>query len=381
MFRKILSAGIAAAALGWGAAAAHATDLSLAHGFPANSAIDEAYKELAEIYKAETGNQVQLYTMSLLDLRQTSQGITDGSADVGAIMLPYHPAEYSESLLIGDLSTLLNVGDPVASIGAAFAGAQMEYIMFNCDECRDQYRRLNQVFLGSGTGSQFGMLCSRPIRSTDDLKGKKIKATSPNFQRWVEHYGAVAVNIPGNEMFQGLSQNIIDCTINAPAELTNFSLFEVVKSVITDIPGGTYGGTALSMMNRDVWNEMTPDERTAFLKASAHAGARLTTEFAKRSIADLQKVRDMGNEVTEASPEFAAATREFLTNDILTLVDAYSTTYGLQNVQAKVDQFTPLLEKWKTLTNRLEPTDTEGLAKLYWDELLSKVDVNTYEVK
>ncbi len=80
----------------------------------------------------------------------------------------------------------------------------------------------------------------------------------------------------------------------------------------------------------------------------------------------------------DASPEWLAQSNAFFADDVNTISKLYTETYGVKNTDQKIEAFGKLLVKWKELTNELDPGDVDALATLYWNEVLSKVDVEAY---
>ena len=47
-------------------------------------------------------------------------------------------------------------------------------------------------------------MCSSPMKSLKDLKGKRLRTAGAALSRWAESIGAVPVNVPSSEMYQGV---------------------------------------------------------------------------------------------------------------------------------------------------------------------------------
>lgn len=360
------------------AGSAHAADMRIAHGYPAGTVFHDAYTVLKDHVEANTDLQAEVFGMTLLDFKQASSGLTSGVADVALVLSTYFPKEFAEINLAADLTLLANVGSTPTSIGAVVGGAMSEYVMLNCPECLAQNRQQNQVSLVFSPGSQFGLLCRQPMNSLDAIKGSNIRASIAVHRRWAEAMGASPVSISGNEVFDGLNQGLMDCTVNAVPELSNLSLFEVVSSITPAVPGGTYGGAATGQVNTDFWAGLSVDDRKAVSRGLAETAAYVITTYMRLQNSDLEKAKGMGTTVDMADDGLKAATEAFITSDVETIKAIYKEDFGLQDVDAKVAKFSELLTKWKGLTDGLDPEDPAALAQLYWDEVMSKVDYETY---
>ncbi len=378
----LFSATLAAAVLNVGLAGVSAGDVSArtlkdAVGLAPSSVQYYAHSRLADYVAENTDLKIKVFSMSLLNLKETPPGIRDGIADMGFVLPPYFPAEYSEFNLAANLSMLATTGRQVESPGAAMAGATNEYVFFNCPDCLKQFEHENQVYLGTGSSPTYVMLCTTPVRTMDDLKGKRFRSGAANFGRWAEYFGGVKVSISANDVYEGLGQGVIDCAMLSATELTNLSLFDVVKAVTRRIPGGVYSGVATNNMNLDTWRSLTADERKVFLKGSARVQSDLTWKFYADAKENLEASPGKGIEVFEPDPEILAKSEEFVRGDLKVISEQFTADYGVNNTDDKIAKMVELTEKWKTLTEGME-NDPEALFQVYWDEIFSKIDPETY---
>lgn len=376
--RVLALAAAAVAGIGLAAPAQAETPMRIAHGYPAGSIVGNTYEHLAAYLTANSDIRPEVFPLTLLDLRQASPGLSSGVADVSMVLNPYFPNEFSETNFVADLTMMANIGEAPTSIGAVIAGAMMEYITMNCPDCVRQNAGQNQIYLATAPGGQFSLLCRTPVKSLADTRGKVLRSSTNNFRRWTEAVGATASSISGNEIFDGLSQGLIDCTVNAIGELSNFSLFEVVKGVTPGMPGGTFGGTSIGQLNLDYWSDLTAEQRQAVARGMADSAAFMVTQYVEQERRDLDTAREKGIEILEADPELVAATSAFVEADIATVQGIYKDSFALSDVETKTETFRSLIEKWKGLTKDLDPTDQQALSDLYWSEVLSKLDLETY---
>ncbi len=379
---SVLGRTLAAAVIGLSIAGvatsnASAKTLKAAVGLATSSAQYYAFEKFADYVEANSDLKVKVFSMSLLNLKETPPGVRDGIADMGFVLPPYYPAEYAENNLASNLSMLSTTGRQVESPGAAMAGATSEYTYFHCPECLAEYKKENQVYLGTGSSPTYIMLCSTPVRTLEELKGKKYRSGAANFGRWAEHFGGVKVSIPGNDIYEALGQGVIDCAMLSATELTNLSLFDLVKFVTRRIPGGVFSGVATNNVNVDTWKDLTTEERAVFLKAAAGINADLTWKYYSDAKKNLEDSPGKGVEVFEPTPEIMAASDAFVKGDLKVISEQFTKDYGLTNVDAKIVKITELVEKWKTLTADIAD-DRDALAKLYWDEIYSKIDPATF---
>lgn len=356
---------------------ASAKELSIVHATPPGI-VSRSYEEFVRTLEANSDLTTRTFGIELFDTKQTGTALRDGSVDVAHISTTYYAAEFSEMNLVADMTLLANIGGDPKSIGAVIGGAVTEYVMLRCPDCIDQFARYNQLYLGTGTGTQWRLLCNKPVKSAADIAGKRFRASVGVFRRWVESFGGTGNAINPAEMHEALGQNVIDCTVNAIPEITNFSLYDVVKYINNSVPGGTYGGTALTNVNLDSWAELTPEQRKAMFTAAGRANAYVTTSFYKDQDRDIERARSEGIIVDEADPQLIEDTAAFIEADLPMIKQTYQDLYKLENVDEKVETFRELLAKWKNLTDQIDPTSLDDLAELYEREIYSKIDAANY---
>ena len=356
---------------------ASAKTLKSAVGLATSSVQFYTHQRFADYVEKHTDLKIKVYSMSLLNLKETPPGVRDGVADMGFVLPPYYPAEYAENNLPANLSMLSTTGRQVESPGAAMAGATTEYTYFNCPECLAEYKKQNQIYLGTGSSPTYINLCTTPLRSLEDLKGKKYRSGAANFGRWAEHFGGIKVSIPGNDIYEAMDQGVIDCAMLSATELTNLSLFDLTKFVVRRIPGGVFSGIGTINVNRDTWRGLTTAERLVFLKGGARATTDLTWKYYADAMKNIADSPSKGVEVIEPGPEIMKASAEFVKGDVKVVAAQFAKDYGIKNVDAKIVMITALIEKWKGLTADIG-NDPEALTKVYWEQIFSKIDPATF---
>ncbi|MDD9746435.1 MULTISPECIES: C4-dicarboxylate TRAP transporter substrate-binding protein [Marinovum] len=360
------------------AGAASAKTLNAAIGMgPKNSSV-AAYNSFAAYVAEHTDIDIKVFPMSLLSMKETPQGIRDGLADLGFVVPVYFPAQYKESNLVANLSMLATSGVKVPSPGAALSGAMTEYL-FNCTECLAEYQNQGQVYLGSVSSHGYDALCTKSIRTLDDLKGAKMRSPGGNYSRWAESMGAVAVSMPAGDTYEAMSQGVIDCHMGSVSDLTNNSLVDVTKYVTFGVPGGAFAGVATSNFNTGVWRDLTEAERAVILRGAARMQAEMTLGYYDLAQKDATGAPAAGVEIVDADAELVAATDAFVQKDLPVIAAQFESDYGVENVEAKIGEMVRLVEKWKGLTKDL-PGDVAGLEQVYWDEVFSKLDPSTYGI-
>lgn len=334
-------------------------------------------ERFAERVSKDTGLNIKLYSMSLLSAAQVASGLRDGVADIGWLIHPYHPAKFAESNLIASLSMLATTDNNSEIPGAAMNGATMEYTFHNCPDCLEQFKSQNLVYTSGASTAPYHLLCNKKIATLEDLKGKRIRAGAGNFERWANQFDATGVSMPGGDIYGALSHGVVDCTANGSSELLGYRFIDVTKSITLGVPGGVYSGMAPAIFRRGAWQELTKDQRSAVLKAAAQLAADTVIAWRESENEGMDAARAKGLEIVEASSGLQEATAEFVEQDLAAIEQQFSSQYSVENVAEKVNEIRKLVTKWEGLTKDIG-NDSGALAQVYWDEIFSKIDVDSY---
>jgi TRAP-type C4-dicarboxylate transport system substrate-binding protein len=139
---------------------------------------------------------------------------------------------------------------------------------------------------------------NKPVTKLSDLKGMKIRVTSKGDVPFVEALGASAVAQPVSQINQNLANGVIDAIMIDPSAIRSFSLYEPANYVTTWFPGS--GSALIMLMNKDVYDELSEEERAAVDKVS---GAELSLGAARAydAAADggLAAALEAGNQLLE----------------------------------------------------------------------------------
>lgn len=372
-----LAAGLAA--LTMTATTASADQLRFAIGHPPASFLVKAGETMAKTMAAETGDAVtiKVFPMSLLSMAETSGGLRDGLADIGTVMSTYFPAEFPHTNLLLEASMMLSTlpEDPTGVEAQAYSAAMAEYILTKCPECNAEFAKQNQVYTAAAGTPGYALNCTKPVVTMDDLKGARLRIGGANWAGWSEAVGAAPVTMSGNEMLEALSQGVLDCIILSVPDVQNFGMGELVKHITMGAPGGVYVAS-MAQVNRDAWQDLSPEARTALLKAAALGSAEASLAYENNQADILEKVKAKGVQVHQADPAVVEATRSFVDGYLKAMPAAYQQRYGVTRGEEMLSDFRETLIKWVGLARTAKTR--EDLARLYWDEIYSKVDVNTH---
>lgn len=305
----------------------------------------------------------------LLPPRGTLQGIETGVADVANLTAAYIPAEMPIDAVGGDISF-------IADDQLALAFAKTE-INFTNQQMRAEYEDLGIVFLSSFTVGIYYPICNFNLTSLQDLRGKKVRASSGAHIEFATRFGAVPVSAPATEIYTGLQRKTLDCAFgDAPYLTEQFKLMDVSKSVFQLPLGSNANGGFYA--NKSFWQDRSPEERRAILKAMSRKSARAMIEY-ETTVNEAWEAANAAGVALNApsdtdSAELAALKEEFIAG----LAKSSVEKRGIDDPTALVDEFVASIEKWKGLLAEVDRTNLDEVTALLDREIFDKVDVETY---
>ncbi|MDX5359102.1 MAG: C4-dicarboxylate TRAP transporter substrate-binding protein [Rhodobacterales bacterium] len=360
------------------AGAASAETLKYAFGYPAASTVGIAAEDYAAAIKERSGGSltVRNFPMSLLSLVETGPGLRDGMADIGYVVAAFTPKDFPRYMLMQDMQLMVNLQKPRGKESVAYAGAVIEYTLTKCPKCLSEFQGQNQVYMGGATSSLNMALCTKPVRTMEELKGMKIRVSHAVVSRLFTELGATPVSFPANESYEALSQGVADCTQLSLPELTNMSLADVVKSVTVDLPGGLSSNVAVNNINLDSWRKLNDEQRGAMLWGASQISADITWGYYADAITNEKLAKDRNIQLVNGDDAVMEKMREFARKDLPGTLDSYKTTYGVEDSETIATEFQAMYAKWLDLVDPVETRDQ--LRELFWNQMFKNVDPKTY---
>lgn len=276
---------------------------------------------------------------ALLGAKPALPGLGDGIADMGMLAMTYFPAEFPNAQLVADMG--LSTPNNLTAMAAA-----TEYNLLNCAECLEEYKKANIVYLGTYSTSPYRIISKEPIRSTADLKGKKMRVPGSLWSRWADAVGGIQVNIPSSGMFEGLDKGALDIAIQAPGALRSYALWDTAK-YITMLNLGTYHSLSLMSTNKEFWAGLTDEQRGVIVSEAARVGVDTTIQYGKTDEAVLSKLGEHKVELIEPSDEMKAAKASFVKKDVAAIIANAKSKHGIADAEAKVAKLNELIAKWE----------------------------------
>ena len=297
---KAAAAGLAAAPLAMTATKAEASTVRLRMQTYWGTESDEIHKEFTDDIKVASNKTLRVKRFrgsELVPNADMMQAVAKGTIDMCQGYAGYWPGQLD-----------------IASIEAGLPGAwtnydEAQYVMESkglIDLIREEYAEKGVHYLGPIMGGPFDLLTTKPVKSLDDLKTMKIRAT-PSIAKILEKFDIPTVYLPGGELYLGLSTGTIDGVIYAGTnEYKALKLYESAK-YYTFLNMVDPGYTDDMLINKAKWDAMSPEHQriiemayakharkmhTWMVSGSIEAGTEGLFEYSSLSPEDSQRLRD-----------------------------------------------------------------------------------------
>ena len=186
----------------------------------------------------------------LYNFNNTLEPIAQGVSDMGWVGALWEPAKLP----------LQNImfATPFVTSDEEIAVDVMNKMTDTIPAMQAEWTRHNLVFLGATVSDTYHLFTKFPIKSLDDLKGRKIVAGTAH-ATWLKAIGAtpVAAGLPA--YYQMLQTGVADGTLIISTGAHSFKLYEVAPFItLVDLGVTTIGGLAV---NGNTWKKLPPDVR------------------------------------------------------------------------------------------------------------------------
>lgn len=226
--------------------------------------MDAVFDAYSENIKEATGGSVRIKRYpgsALVPDTEMLSAVSNGTLDMSVGYGGYWPGKVDMAFIEGGIP------------GGWFNYDQADYLFRNglTELIQDAYAEQNIKYIGVIMGGPFDLLTKEPVKSLEDMKNMKIRAT-PAVAQVLQQFDIPTVFMPGSELYVGLSTGAVDGVIyGGPHEYFGMKLYEVAK-YYTSLDMVDPGYTCSLMMNMDKWNGLS-------------AGQQKDMELAYRSLA------------------------------------------------------------------------------------------------
>ncbi|WP_221568507.1 TRAP transporter substrate-binding protein [Alkalihalobacillus sp. TS-13] len=282
------------AGCGNGEGGGESQELKMAHNLGEDHPVHKALEQFSDSVEKKTNGEVKvkIYANGVLGSeKEVLEQIQSGAIDmtkVSAGAMESFSKEYS-----------------VFSLPYIFESDSHYRDVMESDVAKEIYKSTSEkglmglTYLDSGARSFYTK--NTPIKSPEDLKGKKIRVMdSPSAIKMVKLLGGTPTPMPYNEIYTALQQGVVDGAESNPTALTTGKHGEVSKvfseNEHTTIPD-------IVVISTNTWNNLSDSQKDAMKEAGEEA-TKYHTKLWAQSIEDAKsEAKDMGVEFYEVDKE------------------------------------------------------------------------------
>ncbi|MBP0616879.1 C4-dicarboxylate TRAP transporter substrate-binding protein [Jiella mangrovi] len=233
-------------------------------------------------FKKRTGGKDDIQVFwggSVAKTGEIPDSLAAGVGDFGDIITPYFPDKFPLNNAVGFFIPQPNSTLKIAELMEEW---HKKYPQFDAE-----LARYNLKAIGYRPLEDYGLLCTKPVKSVSDLKGLRIRSYGFAYPALIEALGATPVSINTAEAYEALERSIIDCTPIGPALARGWKYDEVAKYYIEMPLGASFGH--LIAMNLDSYNGLDDATKAVVDKL----GEDYAVEYSKLLDEDTAKVLEM----------------------------------------------------------------------------------------
>ena len=228
---------------------------------------------------------------TLIKIGSESKGIADGVADLGFVGTIFEAAKFP----MQNVSYYAPFGtDNIATVGTVINEMQKSIPAMG-----QAWTKNGLVYLGGTALDSYHLWTNFPVKSVDDLKGKKITAPGPA-ANWIKDTGAVAVAGNLNTYYEDIKSGVSNGVITFATGAWGAKVHEVAPYVTKINFGSQFAGGMA--MNKSRFDRLPPEVQKIFRDVAAEYEKRFAEAQASTAAALLQKMEGAGARISELSP-------------------------------------------------------------------------------
>jgi TRAP-type C4-dicarboxylate transport system substrate-binding protein len=205
-----------------------------------------------------------------------------------------------------------------------------------------EYEKANVKYLFHTGIWQYDVICTKPIKTLEDIKGLRIRTFGYLSKAWAE-LGGTPVMIPISEAYDNLQKGSIDGVAISPFSLyKGLRLYEVAKH-FTKMDLGCLPTPVL--MNMAAFKKLPESVQKAMLEVAKEMPAKVDEIISKQELAAIEGMKKDGTNAYELSASDKAKIKEEGKSIVKTVVDDL-TSKGVSNAKEAMDIYLAAIEKY-----------------------------------
>ena len=249
-----------------------------------------------EIEKATNGLvKIDIYySQSLAKGREVLDAVKDGVVDIGDVNPAYYPGQL-----------------PLHSSVIVFTKAppkhrQKKEVVYRTYEKYPEYlaelEKYNQKFLWQYFPGSLNLSSKTPVKSLQDFKGLKIRASTEVYLRMLKSIGAIPVSVPFNDCYMALQTGTIDGVFTNIEAMSGQKFYEPAPYSFTSEKLGLWVPFTFTI-NKNKWDRFSPEIQEQIKKAMERVDERFGPMYDDAYAAEVKIFRDRGKGLVMASDE------------------------------------------------------------------------------
>ncbi len=228
---------------------------------------------------------------TLAKLGAESKALSDGVADLALVSTVFEAAKFP----------MQNISyfTPFGAEDIATTTRLVEDLQKSIPAMGEAWTKNGLVYLSGAALDTYHIWTTFPVRSIDDLKGKKIIAPGPA-ANWIKGTGATAVSGNLNTYYEDIKSGVASGTITFATGAWSAKVHEVAP-YITKVNFGSQFASGVAM-NKKRFDSLPPDVQKVFREVGAEYRERFANAQTETASTLLKKAQEAGAKISELAP-------------------------------------------------------------------------------
>ncbi|MCF2572891.1 TRAP transporter substrate-binding protein DctP [Brevibacterium sp. UCMA 11754] len=170
-----------------------------------------------------------VWGQAIASYADVDDALADGRVDLAFTLPSYTPAEYPAFDALGTAMSTLPSSPVASDLAANAAGVQAAW---ETPEVLAEFEDKKLVpLIPMLAAGGYSTMCSKPMTSLDDWKGKQLRVGSAAAGKQVTDLGATPVSLSFPETYEALQRGTVDCDLGQLAPNVEAGTFEVAPNI------------------------------------------------------------------------------------------------------------------------------------------------------
>jgi len=243
----------------------------------ANDAHSVTLQWFADEFEKRTGGKDKLEIFwggSVANVREVPDAVESGVGDGGDVVIPYFQDQFPLNAVVTFFSPQPN---NEIELGQKLIQWYDQYPQFDAEMAK-----YNMMIVGWRPLEDYGIICTKPVKTAEDLKGLRIRSYGHALPRLFEALGATPVSMASPEAYEGLERKVIDCSPTGVTLARGWRYEEVAKHYVK-LPLGANWGHFL-VFNRESFAKLNPASQAILKGLGREYLVEYTNTLARQTI-------------------------------------------------------------------------------------------------